>query len=173
MQGEEVGTYSTESTDSLLEQVPTLKLHETDDIPERYTGVKSINVQSPREFTVILDGVRRRTKSLEVNHPKPLTVYGISGMRKVGYIAPEDSSFPSADAVEVHLTPKNGAFAVTSYGTVPEEALLDTQNITGTTVRRELYRDPRVVKVGGRDFPNVKAVEVRGLREAEIILYKQ
>lgn len=174
MQDREVGIHPrTESTDRLLEQVPALKLFETDDIPEQYTGVKRVEMKSPRYFTVVLDGIERNGNTLVITHPKPLTVYGVRGMRKVEYKSPENSAFPSADAVEIYLTPRNGELAVTSYETVPEETLLETQKATGTTVKREVYRDPRVVKLDGHDFPNVKTVQVRGLKEAEITLYKQ
>ena len=157
----------------LLEQVPTLKLSDTTDVPEQYTGVRGVDIESPEYFTVILDGVRRRTKSLKVRHPKDLTVYEITGMRSVSYRAPEDSKFPSADAVEVQLNPRNGALAVTSYATVPEEQLLNSPETTGKTVYRHRYTDPRQVLLDGKDFPNVQIVQVKGLREAEVKLYMQ
>ncbi|MBI2547204.1 MAG: hypothetical protein HYW23_02025 [Candidatus Aenigmarchaeota archaeon] len=170
-----VGTLAEQETiEQVVDQLPALESYETDAIPESYSGVRELVIKSNRKFTAYLDGVRRKINgSLRITHPKPLTVYEIKGMRSVSYLAPGNSRFPNTDAREVTLTPKDGALAVTSYETVPEDGLLESRQTTGKTVYRRIYLDPRVVELDGKNFPNVKTVRIEGLRDAEIKLYMQ
>ncbi len=144
--------------------------YETSEVPERFDGVSEVGVESERYFTVHLNNLTKRARALVIKHPNPLSVYDIGGISRAYYIAPENSASPTAEATEVRLYPKNGQFSVTSFESPPEERILG-KTVAGKVV--EVYRDPRVVEVDGKTFPNVNLVRVEGLSRGKVTLYRK
>ena len=148
-----------------------MSAYSTNDVPSSIEEIRNVEVNSEKAFTVILNNDKELDANyLEIKHDDDLTIEGLSGMEKITYVAEANAVSPSSIAEEIQIESQNGGFEVSGYEALSESKQLNKAASGTKNVIK--YKDPRFVKVDGHVYKNLDTVEVRGLKEGNVLLRK-